>query len=369
MIEYLDCNEKIENFFGFTPIISASVKVTRRCNLNCRHCYVHSKSSERDMDIDDFVEIIEKLRKNGLQKLYLNGGEPFLNQDIFRFFEYAKDQKLITSCSSNGSAIMKSGLERLALYKPRLFQVSIDGVEDVHNYIRKNSNSYKNAVNCLKKAKEKFDEDTQLVMAFTLMGENKEYLVNMLELAKEISVDTFCIVPLMPSSEKKFLANDLSAKEQKWWIQMCVDEYVKEYSTDFELSLIVPPGLVPPEIKKRKYGKGYLCSFPSMLGIDVDGTVAPCDGLLDDKNFIIGNIFNDSLASIMSSTVYQQLINLDYTKLTGVCSKCTFLEICQGGCRVAAYNKYGSFYASDPICQQYYEAGIFPKENLKNEKS
>lgn len=51
MLNNLKNTDEIVNFFGFRPILSASIKVTRNCNLNCKHCYVDTNNGKLNMPL------------------------------------------------------------------------------------------------------------------------------------------------------------------------------------------------------------------------------------------------------------------------------------------------------------------------------
>ena len=118
-------------------------------------------------------------------------------------------------------------------------------------------------------------------------------------------------------------------------------------------------------MKELEYGCGYICTFPSYLGINANGDVAPCDGLLSFKEFILGNIRRDSLEKIWNHPLMEKLRKIKPSQLKGVCLKCKYLSFCMGGCRARAYLEYGDFRAPYPLCQSFYEKGLFSVPNLK----
>lgn len=362
-----DTNELVD-FFGFRPILSASVKVTRNCNLNCKHCYVDINNGQLNMPLSQVKKIIDDFAANGGLNLFINGGEPFIREDICEIFKYAYSKSLMVSVSSNGLKINKEILEKIKSPNLKLFQISIDGNKEIHNKIRGNEKSYESAIRALKLAKEILSK-TQVVMATTIMKDNLDDICNMLKLAKECKVDTYCVVPLMPSSEHKYDQEEIiTAKQKHNVIEELTSKYLENYEDDFELSIVVPPALIPDKIRDKKFGKGYLCTFPEMLGIDSNGKVAPCDGLLDNEEFELGNLTSEKISDVIDNKIIKQLENIDYNDLVGVCSICKFSKICQGGCRVSSYNKYGNFLCPDSICQEMYEEGYFPESSIDKEK-
>ena len=308
---------------------------------------------------------IDELVSAGCINLFINGGEPFLREDIVDIFNYATEKGLLISVSSNGLVINEEILLKIKSNNLKLFQISVDGTEDIHNKIRRRQDSYHNAIKALKLASKILGENTQVVMATTIMRDNIAHIPNMLKLAKECKVDTYCLVPLMASSDDKYVqAEDVTTKEKKELFDKVIEIYEKKYKDAFELSLVVPPALIPSQLKNRKFGHGYVCTFPEMLGIDANQNVAPCDGLLDNKQYLLGNLKQKNIKDITENKIIEDLEKIDFNELTGVCSICKYTNICQGGCRVSSFNKFGNFICPDSICQEMYEEGLFPYDSI-----
>ena len=326
---------------------------------------MHTNNGEKNIPLSEIKKIIDELVSAGCINLFINGGEPFLREDIVDIFNYATEKGLLISVSSNGLVINEEILLKIKSNNLKLFQISVDGTEDIHNKIRRRQDSYHNAIKALKLASKILGENTQVVMATTIMRDNIAHIPNMLKLAKECKVDTYCLVPLMASSDDKYVqAEDVTTKEKKELFDKVIEIYEKKYKDAFELSLVVPPALIPSQLKNRKFGHGYVCTFPEMLGIDANQNVAPCDGLLDNKQYLLGNLKQKNIKDITENKIIEDLEKIDFNELTGVCSICKYTNICQGGCRVSSFNKFGNFICPDSICQEMYEEGLFPYDSI-----
>ena len=363
------CYENLQKVFGGQPIYSASIKVSRKCNLACKHCYVNtdrSKEYANEISTDKIFNLIDQLSELGVMNLFLNGGEPLIHRDILKIYEYATKKGFRISMSTNGYNVDDELLNNISKFKPQLFQVSIDGIEDTHDKIRNTSGVFKAAYDTLKRAINIFNgTDTNVVMASTLMKDNINEIEQLYKLAYELGVNTYAVIPLMYTG-KATNDMDVSLEEKYNLFNRLSDLYAKKYSST-ELSLIVPPALVPSNLRKGKYGNGYLCTFPHMLGIDSDGKIAVCEGLLDISDMIIGNAKENSISELWNNNLVEKILRESSGELEGVCSKCNYLESCHGGCRANSYYKYGNFYSSDPMCEEFYSNGLFPRESLKPE--
>jgi len=196
------------------------------------------------------------------------------------------------------------------------------------------------------------------------MESNVEEMEKLLRLSLRLGVNTFGMVDLYPikrSSE----ANEISVSQKYEIFQRLSKIYEKERPKKLKIGLLVPPAMIPQPLKEVEYGCGYVCSFPSLLGINANGDVAPCDGLLSFKKFILGNVKETSLRRIWNHPLMKKLRRIKPSELRGICKKCKYLSFCMGGCRARAFLEYGDFKAPHHLCQSFYMAGFFPKECLQ----
>jgi radical SAM protein with 4Fe4S-binding SPASM domain len=110
--------------------VSVSIEPTTSCNLRCPECPSGLRSFSRPtgmLSLKSFQSFIDKIKgTTPFLTLYFQG-EPYLNPDFFQMIEYAVQQKMIVTTSTNGHYLneenalktIESGLQRLI--------VSIDG--------------------------------------------------------------------------------------------------------------------------------------------------------------------------------------------------------------------------------------------------
>lgn len=83
----------------------------------------------------------------------------------------------------------------------------------------------------------------------------------------------------------------------------------------------------------------------SIAYLDSGGAVYPCSSLLVK----MGDLATESLADIWAKPIRSR-IRKDVSALPPVCSGCSVLVRCQGGCRGIVYHLKGHFGAPDPLC-------------------
>ena len=115
--------------WGIPPVLT--IEPTNQCNLKCPLCATGSGDMERNtgkMSLKTFEKIIEHLGKDIMFMLIYHQGEPYINKDLFKFVELAKQHHIYVTTSTNGhyftdqniSKTLDSGLDSMI--------ISLDGV-------------------------------------------------------------------------------------------------------------------------------------------------------------------------------------------------------------------------------------------------
>jgi len=363
-MKILSTTKQIKNFLGVEPLQTITVRVTKACNLRCLQCYsISGKKLKDELSLKEIKKIIEQAKELGAVRIFFTGGEPFIRPDILDILRYADDNKFAICISTNGTLLNKDTINFLKSLKHlRTLQISIDGLQETHDLIRGVKGTFGKAVLCTKLAREVFkDSDAKIVLVFVMMEKNKREVLKVYELAISLGVDAFGVLPLYPVKRSEE-AEDISIEEKyKISQDLCKIYMTKKPKT--KVGLLVPPLLIPKPLKEVEYGCGYVCSFPAMLGVDANGDIAPCDGLFNFRNFILGNIKKDSLKKLWNHSLMKKLREIKPNDLEGVCKNCKHLSFCMGGCRARAFIEYGNFYAPHPLCQSFYDNNLFPKKS------
>lgn len=112
-----------------SPLI-ASLKITKKCTLKCKHCpWIYGEKEE--LPVEQWKHIIYDLKKQGVRGVVIEGGEPLLYKDLNELIAFCKNLKLTTTIATNATM-------SLAGYYPDKFYVSIDGMEEQHDALRGN---------------------------------------------------------------------------------------------------------------------------------------------------------------------------------------------------------------------------------------
>ncbi len=104
------------------------VELTSRCNLNCIWC--GSNIGKENLSHEDACEAIRRFKPRIVS---ITGGEPLLRKDIFDFIDFCKETGSIVELCTNGTLITEDAAKKL---NADWINISIDGLEDLHDKIR-----------------------------------------------------------------------------------------------------------------------------------------------------------------------------------------------------------------------------------------
>lgn len=81
-------------------------EMTERCNLNCKMCYSRDCNSDekKELSTKECIQLINKLEKENVLYMFLDGGEPLIRKDFFELLPFITS-KFCTWLSTNGTLI------------------------------------------------------------------------------------------------------------------------------------------------------------------------------------------------------------------------------------------------------------------------
>lgn len=119
------------------------ISINNRCNLNCRYCHFHEKSSiaTADMDIYKILNNVKSYVKHPFKIGFVGNGEGFLEWNKLKTYIAYLDDKSEISCYTitNGTIPLLDEDIRFLEYRKVNVGFSIDGYKELHNINRCNS--------------------------------------------------------------------------------------------------------------------------------------------------------------------------------------------------------------------------------------
>lgn len=340
--------ESIQNF-------CLQLHITGRCNQKCKHCY-HDDYENELLDYNDIVRIITQFKmliekykiENDVKKVYrhinITGGEPFVRNDIWKIIEFLDNDKYFTyGILTNGSLIDDVVSKRLASLHVSNVQVSIDGTEENHDYIRGIGN-YKqtfNAIDCLRR------NGIATSVSFTANRLNYKDFPKIAKDCVDHDVSRIWSDRLVPIGNGKKI-KDMCLKPNELMEYISIMKDVKNY---YEKMVCVKTEISMRRSLQFLANKKdiYSCKAGNKhLTVDEKGNILPCRRM----PIICGNVKEDNLCDVyFNNEMMRRVRNKTIPK---ECEKCRFKLACCGGARCISYAMCNDFNVADPFCPLIY---------------
>ncbi len=109
-----------------------SIPITGKCNLKCLYCGTGGENTicadQNEFALMDFVEYVMMAKRNGVKKVRITGGEPFLNQNFGEMIRFLADSEMDVLVNTNGTLVCKNIDWLFRPNKNLHFAVSLDTV-------------------------------------------------------------------------------------------------------------------------------------------------------------------------------------------------------------------------------------------------
>ncbi len=318
------------------------------CNLRCAHCYQEGYHYE-DLPLDKLLQIGNQitmtLRKwNMLGRISLTGGEPFLSPYILTLVDFLEKSDEIKQFDilTNGTCITEEHIAALIQSKKlHQIQISLDGpIEEIHDGVR-GKGTFRKVLEIIKKLQA---NNIEVSFMFTLMRQNKEYALQIIDFAEKCNVNAVTVERVTPCGHSSL--DDVLSKEEIKAIYEKITVRANDINSKLTVRRLRPLWINTAHLdctNNEKIG-GFCPVGLTSLAILWDGTVLPCRRL----EIPIGNILEDGLFKIWYDSDVLWKIR-DKNNLKGKCHGCVNVERC-GGCRAIAYATTGDYMGEDVQC-------------------
>lgn len=149
-IKYISTYRKAKRKHMPLPF-SCVFSVTANCTSRCKMCNFWQRKSENELTAEEIKNIFSNRFFNNLEAIALTGGDPFLRPDLIDIIDilYSRVKKPI---GMGASGLLPGSIDEVLKKckgKISCVHLSIDGPEDVHNYIRGRKDSFKKTAESL----------------------------------------------------------------------------------------------------------------------------------------------------------------------------------------------------------------------------
>ena len=335
---------------------SISWNLTKRCNLNCDHCYLDANFRggfrTDELSTDECRRVIDQIAEvNPNAFLILTGGEPLLRPDIYDLIRHAAEKKFMVVLGTNGTLINKNNAEKIKTAGAHGVGISIDSMDASKH------NTFRGVPFAWERSMEAFDVLNEVGVDFlvqmSVSDMNYREIPDVVAFAEKAGAIAFNLYFLICTGRgqgntdisnaayeealKLLYEQQMNYKGRLMINSKCAPQYKRVvYEND------------PDSVYTRTYSGG--CPAGTHYSrISPEGNLTPCPFIEET----VGNLKTSSFKDLwQNAPLMVQLRNRK--QLEGRCGTCEFSAMCSG-CRARAFAETGNYMAQDPSCD--YEPG------------
>ena len=322
--------------------------LTRRCNLECAHCYISAgprESATAELDTATCLGIVDQLLAvNPAPMLILSGGEPLLREDLTELARYASGKGATVVVGTNGTLLTEARIAELKAAGVRGVAVSVDSLRpSYHDNFRHGKGSLAGTQAALARLRV---QRLDFIVQTTVTRGNRAELARLVEWSAAEGAVSFNCYFLVPTGRGASLT-DLSPADYE-----AVLADLARWQREYRGRMLVRAKCAPhfmrlvhqadPDSPILNYETRCPCGT-QYCRITPDGQLTPCPYLPE----VAGDLRTRSFAEIWrSAPLFRRLRE---GALGGKCGRCEYRGRC-GGCRARAFALEGDVLAADPAC-------------------
>jgi len=168
--------------------MQVSIEVTRRCPLECQHCYNNlpmgdQDARRREMTTEEHFRVLDELVEMGCFWLLYTGGEIFARKDFLEIYTYAKKKGFLITLFTNGILINEKVADYLAEWPPFSVEITLYGrTRETYEALTMIPGSYER---CLRAIELLRDRGLPLKLKTVATSVNKHEILAMRQFAEE----------------------------------------------------------------------------------------------------------------------------------------------------------------------------------------
>lgn len=310
-------------------------ELTYNCSEKCIHCYnigatrndseISSRDVGNNLSLEEYKRIIDEFYDEGLYKVCLTGGDPFVNPFIWDIIDYLYQKDIAFDIYTNG-LILEGKVDRLLKYYPRLISISLYSNEaEVHDYITRVKGSWNKTMKVI-------DELTKKMMPLTLkccvMRPNLKTYRGVAQIGRDYGIPVQFELNITDSLEgDKCASRHLRLTEEQLEVVLC----------DLETPMYVGKEVDNYGAIKRNLEQNGCSAGLDTFNITPDGKLIPCCAF----HLELGNLHTESVKEVLiysEKLKWWRDLKLKSFEECGRKEYCDFCNLCPGN----NYSEHGT---------------------------
>ena len=345
--------------------------ITSNCLNKCEHCYMFDENyTPYDCTYEDFQSAFDSVSEfckkyDFLDNYSITGGSPLLNPHHEKIFNLLRSNNKSFVLMDIPEMVNDENISTLKKYQVRSYQVSLDGMEQIHDSIRGEGSFKRTIESCIKLS----ENGIYPVIMFTMNQKNYKELIPLCTFIKE-NLSEFRFGYDFAVSIGNTATNNDAIPEN--YVDTIMHEYY-DFATKFnneQLNAKKEFVLKPTTYKvmrrsKDDRGTSFKGSYSHVSGcyigwssvcITETGDVLPCRRL----PIVLGNLREESFENIFLQSPLLKKFRR-YSEYLKGCDTCEFSLICKG-CPAITFGLTGDCFNEFPYC--FYGARSKKNNNL-----
>lgn len=311
------------------PLRNLFFELTLDCNEHCLHCGSRCGDEHlRDqLTLDDYKRILDEVARDfgtRITRLCITGGEPLLRKDFFEIMEYAHSLGFDWGMTTNGTLVTPEIARRLYAAGMSTVSVSVDGLEETHEWFRQSKGSYARALAGVRALIDAAD-GKHVQITTCVHQRNFGQLDAMRAEFSALGITSWRVFNVEPIGRAKDNAHILLNDDQlRQLIDYVRDARLQEgpevqYSCSHYLGV---------ELEYATRPWYFLCSAGLYVGsIAANGDILACLDIERRPDLVQGNIRHDRLLDVWRDKF--EIFRSDW-RHTGPCANCEHYPVCCG---------------------------------------
>ena len=309
------------------PLRSLFWECTLRCNMSCRHCGSDCKAMPAvpDMPAEDFLRVIDSLTPHvDTHKTFIiiTGGEALLRADLeevgLELYRRGYPWGMVT----NGYLLDEKRFGSLLASGMHSITISLDGMEQQHNWIRRNPASFEKATQAIKLLAQTKDILWDIVTCvnpqnYGQLAEFKEYIIS-------LGVKSWRLFSIFPMGRA---AGDPELQLTDEQYRSILDFIRQSRATDPRIDISYSCEGFLGDYEQRVRDHFFYCrSGVEVASIRCDGSISGCTSVRSHMDQ--GNIYKDDFWDVWQNR-FQVMRDRSWAK-KGQCKDCKVWRYCEG---------------------------------------
>lgn len=320
-----------ENLRENPRLVWLFLEVTQRCNLFCLHCgSLCSPKAAISIDYEAIGRVLTQVADQyGARNVMIaiTGGEPLLYEHFFELASLIRDLGFRWGITSNGTMITQNCGERLCKLGLGSASISIDGLEDTHDWLRNCKGAYTKALRGVKNLIET-NPQAKLQVTTVVYKHNMGQIEQLGGIIERLGVGSWRLVNIEPIGRAlEYQELMLNSADFEWLM-----DFIQRKRFDTRSEMVVTYGcshflgLKRERMVRDNY---FLCGAGIFVAsISANGDILACLDIERSSKLVQGNIYKDDFIKVWTQRFDD--FRKDRCSSSEVCRNCPNTLYCAG---------------------------------------